>query len=218
MDAEPRLAPHRFTPKIDEAPRYATPSGGPRHGESPKDLNEVARVARELRFEGLATRYPFLDPDQLRGYANAAKVRLAVHHSSPVAFEVSSWSCAETCTLQWTPINDVLRRSHNNADDAKRDGAYILAFAALEELEGLIGIARAETKTGADYYVAPRTEVPDDVEEALRLEVSGTDGSPGVVRSRMKEKKAQALRGQAVGPAIAAVVGFKSRLILVERA
>ena len=45
-------------------------------------------------------------------------------------------------------------RSYNNADDAMRDGAYVMAFAAVEDLEGLVTIARADTKTGADYSTA----------------------------------------------------------------
>lgn len=173
------------------------------------------RPMRELRFEDLESRHP-IDPHQLRGYANAAKVRLAAHHVSPVDFQVRSWSQEATCSLRWSPPNEMLKRSYNNADDAKRDGAYVLAFAALEELEGLVGIGRAETKTGADYYVAPSSAPMDDLEAAMRLEVSGTDGAPTEVRSRMKQKKAQALKGKADGPAIAAVVGFKSCLILVE--
>lgn len=172
---------------------------------------------RELRFEGLESRHP-IDPYQLQGYANAAKVRLAAHHASPVAFRVSSWTQEATCSIQWAPLDDKLKRSYNNADDAKRDGAYVLAFAALEELEGLVGIGRAETKTGADYYVAPISAPLEDLESALRLEVSGTDGSPTEVRARLTQKKRQALRGRADGPAIAAVVGFRSKLILVEQA
>ena len=45
-------------------------------------------------------------------------------------------------------------RSYNNVDTAKRDGAYVMAFAAVEDLEGLVTIARAETNTGADYSTA----------------------------------------------------------------
>ncbi len=78
--------------------------------------------------------------------------------------------------------------------------------------------ARAETKTGADYYVAPRGTDPADFEEALRLEVSGTDGTAAQVRARLRQKQEQTRVGTGTEPAIAAVVGFKTRLILVERA
>lgn len=172
---------------------------------------------RKLEFEDLELRHP-IDPHQLRGYANAAKVRLAVHHAPPVDFHIQSMSATETCSIQWSPPDALLVRSYNNADDAKRDGAYVLAFAALEEFEGLVGIGRAETKSGADYYVAPASSPLEDFESAWRLEVSGTDGDHNEVRKRLKQKKLQALKGDADGPAIAAVVGFKSRIIMVEQA
>lgn len=174
-------------------------------------------MSRPLRFEDLAERHP-IDPFQLQGYANAAKVRLEAHHTPPVSFELCCNGETVVCEVKWSPVDEMLRRSYNNADDAKRDGAYIMAFAAVEELEGLVSIGRAETKTGADYYVAPLGADPADFEAALRLEVSGTDGTPAQVRARLRQKQDQTRAGTGTEPAIAAVVGFKSRLILVERA
>lgn len=174
-------------------------------------------TTKRLRFEDLAERHD-IDPHQLLGYANAAKVRLETHHTSPVDFEVTSRGETAIFKVEWAPVDDKLRRSYNNADDAKRDGAYVMAFAAVEDLEGLVSIARAETKTGADYYVAPAGTSPADLENAFRLEVSGTDGTPAEVRQRLKEKQKQTVRGAGTEPAIAAVVGFKTKLILVERA
>jgi hypothetical protein len=174
-------------------------------------------IARILRFEELAGRHP-IDPFQLQCYANAAKVRLELHHSPPVSFEVTAKGETTTYQIEWAPIDDLLRRSYNNGDDAKRDGAYVLAFAAVEDIEGLVGIGRAETKTGADYYVAPLGASPTDLEEALRLEVSGSDGTETELRARLRQKQEQTRRGTGREPAIAAVVGFKSRLILLERA
>ena len=174
-------------------------------------------MSRQLLFEGLESRHQ-IDPHQLRCYANAARVRLDAHHKPPVDFDVASLSGKLTCLVGWSPTNDTLRRSTNNSDYATRDGAYVLAFAAVEELEGLISIGRAETKTGADYYLAPAISTHEDFESAVRLEVSGTDGTPPEVKRRLKMKQAQARSGLGNGPAIAAVVGFKSRLILIDRA
>jgi hypothetical protein len=170
-----------------------------------------------LRFEDLAERHD-IDPHQLQGYANAAKVRLEAHHTSPVNFEVGCRGETVIYEVNWAPIDDKLRRSYNNADDAKRDGAYVMAFAAVEDLEGMVSIGRAETKTGADYYVAPAGTNPSDLENAFRLEVSGTDGTPAEARQRLKEKQEQTRKGAGTEPAIAAVVGFKTKLILVARA
>lgn len=174
-------------------------------------------MPKPLSFEDLAERHD-IDPHQLQCYANAAKVRLEVHHAPPVDFEVTSKGETVLYEVKWAPIDDKLRRSYNNADDAKRDGAYVMAFAAVEDLEGLVSVARAETKTGADYYVAPAGTSPADLERAFRLEVSGTDGSPTEVRQRLREKQEQTRKGTGTEPAIAAVVGFKTKLILVDRA
>ncbi|MDM0030075.1 hypothetical protein [Variovorax saccharolyticus] len=174
-------------------------------------------MSKQLRFEDLAERHD-IDPHQLQGYANAAKVRLETHHTPPVDFEVTSNGTTVVYEVKWAPVDERLRRSYNNADDAKRDGAYVMAFAAVEDLEGMVSVARAETKTGADYYVAPIGTRSDDLENACRLEVSGTDGSIVEARQRLRQKQAQTRRGAGVEPAIAAVVGFKTKLILVERA
>jgi hypothetical protein len=174
-------------------------------------------MLRPLRFENLHPRHP-LDPHQLQGYANAAKVCLEAHHTTPVTFEATSNGATVAYELSWQPVDDMLRRSYNNADDAKRDGAYVIAFAAVEDLAGLVSIGRAETKTGADYYLAPRGSNPEDFERAVRLEVSGTDGSPTQARARLRQKQQQTRDGTGEEPAIAAVVGFRSKLILVESA
>jgi hypothetical protein len=104
-------------------------------------------------------------------------------------------------------------------DDATRDGAYALTLAAVELSEGLFAIHRAETRTGADYYIAPAGATLDDLEDCLRLEVSGVDrGSRSMVEQRLREKIEQALAGDSNLPAMAGVVGFRIRVILLSRA
>lgn len=172
-------------------------------------------MKRSLRFDDLAERHP-LDPAQLDSCANAAKVRLHAHHQPPVDFQMLSQGRAQVLEVQWTPPTPLLLRSYANSDDAKRDGAYAMALAAVEELDSLVGIARTETKSGADYFVAKKGSDPEDLEEALRLEVSGTDGDETQIRYRLKQKQQQTRDGNRDEPAIAAVVGFKAKLILVE--
>jgi hypothetical protein len=173
---------------------------------------------KKLRFDQLSERHP-IDPAQLQGYANAAKVRLEAHHQPPVSFEICTRGETALFEVVWTPVEDIMRRSYNNQDDAVRDGAYVMALAAVEEVEGLVAVGRAETKTGADYYVAPFGTVPEDFEDSLRLEVSGIDkGTAAACRTRLEQKREQARKGSGTEPALAAVVGFKQQLILVERA
>ena len=70
--------------------------------------------------------------------------------------------------------------------------------------------------TGADYYIAPKGTALDDLEDCLRLEVSGVDRGPeSAIDRRLRTKLAQAAAGNSNLPALAGVVGFRARLILV---
>ncbi len=56
----------------------------------------------------------------------------------------------------------------------------------------------------------------DDLEDCWRLEVSGVDqGSESVVERRLQDKLAQAAAGRSNLPAVAGVVGFRARVILL---
>lgn len=172
----------------------------------------------QLVFESLGGRH-LIDRPQLDSCSNAARVRLDVHHTSPTEFQLESRGEAQVVELDWTPTDNLLKRSYLNADDAKRDGAYAIALAAVEQLENMVGVARCETRTGADYYVMPAGSDPENyLEDAYRLEVSGSDSGETDVRYRLKQKRQQALDGKSSLPAFAAVVGFRVKLILLEPA
>jgi hypothetical protein len=118
---------------------------------------------------------------------------------------------SEEVLVYWRRPGQQIRDAHNNADDATRDGAYSVSLASVEEMQGLFAIKRAETRTGADYYVS----LPGgDFEDALRLEVSGIDrGDAGSISRRLAAKVEQARRGNSNLPAMAMVVGFEAALI-----
>jgi hypothetical protein len=86
----------------------------------------------------------------------------------------------------------------------------------VEKELGLVALSRAETRTGADYYVGqPEAR---DLEEAFRLEVSGVDqGHAADLRKRLSQKEEQARRGNSCLPAYASVVGFREASVLVSR-
>ena len=80
----------------------------------------------------------------------------------------------------------------------------------------MVAVRRAETKTGADYYIALQGGPMQDLEDCLRLEVSGVDAGPeSTVNRRLKDKLAQAAAGSSNLPAMAGVVGFKAKLIML---
>jgi len=62
-----------------------------------------------------------------------------------------------------------------NDIDATEFGAYGVSLAAVEVAKGLLAFSRTRTLTVADYYLAPAGTAPDDLENCLRLEVSGVD-------------------------------------------
>jgi hypothetical protein len=87
---------------------------------------------------------------------------------------------------------------------------------ATELMLGLYAIRRAETRTGADYYVAPLDHTSEDLEDCYRLEVSGTNADEQEVRRRLGNKVRQAQHGQSNLPALAVVVGFRVKLIFMQ--
>lgn len=116
------------------------------------------------------------------------------------------------------PVPDTrVRNAHANEIDATEFGAYGVSLAALEAVIGLVAVRRAETLTGADWYVARHGAELDDLESCIRLEVSGVSaGASSDIRRRLLEKVAQTARGQSNLPAIAAVVGFKALEIAIS--
>ena len=164
----------------------------------------------------LHQRHPGLTPLLCGSYAEAASVCLSRHHASPVEFDVVKQGIATSRQVAWVTPDDRVKRAWNNNDDATRDGAYSLSIAAVEVELGLLAVQRAETRTGADYYMAPTPA--KSLETAYRLEVSGVDhGNEKTIQRRLIEKVQQARRGSSNLPAIAAVVGFLERRIEIEQ-
>jgi hypothetical protein len=150
-------------------------------------------------------------------YLEAARVCLDRHYSPPKEFGLHHNGVKLKILVEWKPTTERSKKAWANKDDATRDGAYACAIAGAELSLGLYAVRRAETLTGADYYVASNNQVPDDLEECLRLEVSGTDLDDYEVKRRLNAKVRQAEEGKSNLPAIAAVVGFRVGIILYER-
>lgn len=172
-----------------------------------------------LPFQNLAERHRGLTQAISDSYAEAARVCLDRHYVSPVDFEVIDQNVGRTVLVaEWSATDDRTRNAWNNDIDTTEAGAYACALAAIEVAHGLFAVKRAETLTGADYYVAPEDTESDDFENHLRLEVSGLDkGGDSSVRQRLREKAEQASAGRSNLPAIAGVVGFRAKMILLQR-
>ena len=175
-------------------------------------------MAPTLPLEQMADRHQALTPALAESYLEAARVCLDRHHTSPQAFTIQTKTSASQATARWNAPDDRVRGAYANRTDATEAGAYACIIAAVELVEGLFAVRRAETGTGADYYVAPVGKGIEDFEDCLRLEVSGTDAeAQSAVERRLREKVQQTLDGSSSLPAVAGVVGYPSLLIRIER-
>ena len=175
-----------------------------------------------LPISQLHLRHPGVSQPVNDSYCEAASVCFSRHHSSPVSISIIREANGEPTRseylVEWSPPDEIARRAWANDDDATRDGAYAVILAAVEAEMGLVATRRAETRTGADYYLGYISNMDDlNLEDAFRLEVSGVDhGNQATVNARLAEKIAQMRRGRSNLPALAGVTGFRIRVALLE--
>ncbi len=165
----------------------------------------------------LATRHYGLIESIAGGYVDAARVCLDWHHKPPVHVRIVKESEEKTALMKWQPTDERTRVALANSTDTTEAGAYGCLIAAVEFSEGLYAVGRAETTTGADYYVAPAGKRLEDLEDCWRLEISGTDrGSHAAVGRLLRQKVQQTKNGTSNLPAIAGVLGFEVLSIHIE--
>ncbi|PKB71838.1 MAG: hypothetical protein BZY87_03615 [SAR202 cluster bacterium Io17-Chloro-G6] len=141
---------------------------------------------------------------------------LSMHHTPPTEFIVHNGKSYSENVLTWSIPGDRIRRSWNNIDDATRDGAYGISLAAIESSLGFYAISRAETGSGADYYVGPEYGL-DKLEASYRLEIAGSNrGNAATIRRRLLGKVKQLRDGNLKLPGLASVVGFLQRQVEIE--
>jgi hypothetical protein len=178
--------------------------------------NEFMTETRQLPIYAMDTRHPGLPPGVAGSYEEAVRVCLSLNYESPQIFLITHDAIEHSAEVEWESPDQRCQRGWANLDDATRDGAYACALAAVELTSGFFAMGRAEKLTGADYYVAPIETDPNDLESCIRLEVSGTQSDINEVIRRLREKITQAKNGNSPLPAIAAVVGFRTKCIKME--
>lgn len=150
-------------------------------------------------------------------YGEAAAVCLSRHHQPPVQVTLSDNGAESLASVDWAVPDARMQDAWANTRDTTEAGAYCCVLAGVEELRGLTAVRRAETGTGADYYVGASGAGAEDLEDCLRLEVSGLDaGDHREVRARLQEKVQQARDGNSSLPAVAGVVGFAACLLMIR--
>jgi hypothetical protein len=174
------------------------------------------RISPRLPIDRMHERHAGLTPEVAACYHQAASVCLDRHHSPPVNFELLDGSRQSNVEVDWVPTTPAVRGAWANSIDTTEAGAYACALAGAEFLRGLVAVRRAETGTGSDYYVGPPGSGTNDLEDCLRLEVSGVDaGNASVLNGRLRAKLKQAQEGASNLPALAGVVGFQAARILI---
>ncbi len=170
-----------------------------------------------LPIAALHERHVGLTPPLSDAYTEAAMVCFARHHKSPVHVVIENPDSSRL-KVEFADPDARTRNAWANDIDATEAGAYGVCLAAVEAVEQLVAVRRAETLTGADWYVASPGTAVEDLEDCFRLEISGLDtGNKSSVKARLRQKVAQTKKGQSNVPAIAAVVGFRECSILIER-
>lgn len=171
----------------------------------------------DLPIHDMANRHSGLTPTIAANNLEALCVCLDRHHETPLVFDVVDDEKKTQAQIVWTAADERCLKAWNNEIDVTEAGACSCTLAAAELKRSLVAIYRAETGTGADYYIGPSGEQVKDLENCLRLEVSGINNATvAKVKQRLKEKVEQTRRGNSNIPALAAVVGFQCKMIAIE--
>ena len=128
----------------------------------------------ELPINDMDMRHVGLTKPLADSYSEAASVCLNRHHRSPTQFTISCVEQESHALATWMEPTQRILNAWRNDIDTTEAGACACALAALELSLGLVAVCRAETRTGADYYLAQSGDQLDDLEDCLRLEVSGS--------------------------------------------
>ena len=171
----------------------------------------------KLPIHDMSTRHSGLTEAVAESLTEAARVCLDRHHEPPVEFQLGNSEEQFDAIVEWEITDERTKGAWANEIDTTEAGACACTLAAVELSKGLVAVRRAETKTGADYYVAPPVPPTDDLEDCIRLEISGVDrGEARTITRRLRDKQAQAAAGVSDLPAMAGVVGFRARRILLS--
>jgi hypothetical protein len=148
--------------------------------------------------------------------AEAAAVSLNRHQAPPATLDVTTHDARRIPYLMdWKPPGTRQQAAWANETDTTEAAAYAVALAAAEVIYGLFAVQRVVVGGGADYWVSPAPTFENaldgelDLEDAIRLEVSGMDRAENEAALLYRlSKKAQQIVHAGDGPGLAGVVAF----------
>lgn len=150
--------------------------------------------------------------------AEAAAVCLEERkHRSGATFHLTGLK-AERFLMEWGPVDDQARRSHNDLQEATERGAYGIAILIVCDVTGMVVVERSKKGPGFDYWLGDEDEDGEELfERKARLEVSGIlSGSRPQVQARVRQKKEQMKPSDRLAPGYVAVVEFGTPIACVE--
>ena len=172
---------------------------------------------RTLILSELFTGMPALTSATGMRLAEAASLCLESEgHAESVDFVVNG-DHVETFRLERMAIDEVIRRTFDDSEEATEEGACAVSILLAREITGWSVVRRARRGTGFDYYLGEESLL----DFRARLEVSGIRrGTPAQIETRLRQKRAQIRRSDADWSGLAAyaiVVEFHSPEAKVSR-
>jgi len=152
--------------------------------------------------------YPALTVARGGALAEAAAVCLEnQRHKSGRTLRVFGLKTAEY-RLTWPSVTKQMQSTHNDLQDATRDGACAVAIALARKQTGLLVVQQSRKGTGFDYWLGKDADTL--FQDKSRLEVSGIlNGNESQIASRLQQKKKQTQQSDSLGlPAFVCVVEF----------
>jgi hypothetical protein len=160
-----------------------------------------------IRLDKMHERHRGLTQPIAAYFGEAAWVCLNRYHASPIAIRLFDDGTETNEQMIWATPDARVLGAWANTTDATEAGACGCLIAGVELLRGHFAVRRAEAGTGADYYIRPTGSGETDLENCLRLEVSGLGaGDSEEVRARLARKVQQVRKGDGSLPALAGVI------------
>jgi hypothetical protein len=177
-----------------------------------------AADGKRLNLDALGIGMPGLTPTCGASLAEAAAVCLENReHQSGVTCHLTGMK-VEDFPIEWSAVDEQMRRTYNDLQEATERGAYGIAILVVQDLTGKVVIERSRKGPGFDYWLGDDDDGSLFVGKA-RLEVSGIlSGQPSVIQSRLREKKDQIKPSEHLGPGYVAIVEFGTPAACVVQA
>lgn len=111
-------------------------------------------------------------------------------------------------SIKWDAVDDQMRRSWNDRENATENGAYGIAILVVLKIKHLHVLEQSKKGTGFDFWLGSPDE-DEPFQNKARLEVSGIrKGSRAMISGRVDQKLKQTKKSGGKHPAVVVVVEF----------